>query len=120
MFFAHGTLNSRGALIAFREGLNYKVLSIHLNDNSRYVTLKVEIQSSTFILINHYAPNEEGQQVLILNEIRDILEKTELEKDTQLIWGGEFNCFFDCKTRCRLRKSKTEGTVHCQISFKDV
>ena len=97
MFFAHGTSNSRGTLIAFREGLNYKVLSSHLNDNGRYVILKVEIQSSPFILINYYAPNEEGQQVLILTEIRDILQKIELEKDTQLIWGGDFNCFFDCK-----------------------
>ena len=97
MFFAHGTSNSRGTLIAFREGLNYKVLSSHLNDNGRYVTLTVEIQSSPFILINYYAPNEEGEQVLILTEIRDILQKIELEKDTQLIWGGDFNCFFDCK-----------------------
>ena len=43
-FFAHGTSNSRGTLIAFREGLNYKVLSSHLNDNGRYVILKVEIE----------------------------------------------------------------------------
>ena len=43
MFFAHGTSNSHGALIAFREGLNLKVISSHLNDNGRYVILKVEI-----------------------------------------------------------------------------
>ena len=97
MLFAHGTSNSRGTLITFREGLIYKVLSCHLNDNGWYVILKVEIQSSPFILVNYYVPNEEGQQVLILTEIRDILQKIELEKDTQLIWGGDFNCFFDCK-----------------------
>ena len=57
----------------------------------------MEIQSSPFILINYYTPNKDGQQVLILTEIRDILQKIELEKDTQLIWGGDFNCFFDCK-----------------------
>ena len=57
--FSHDTSNSHDALIAFREGLNYKVLSSHLNDNGRYVTLKVEIQSSPFILINYSAPNEE-------------------------------------------------------------
>ena len=99
IFFAHGTSNSRGALIAiaFREGLNYKVISSHLNDSGRYVILKVEIQSSPIILINYNAPNEEGQQVQILTEIRDILEKMELEGDTQLIWGGDLNSFFDCK-----------------------
>ena len=59
-YFAHDTSNSRGALIAFREGLNLKVISSHLNDNGRYVILKVEMQSSPFILINYYAPNEEG------------------------------------------------------------
>ena len=57
----------------------------------------MEIQSSPFILINYYAPNEEGQQVQILTEISEILEKMELEEDTQLIWGGDFNSFFDCK-----------------------
>ena len=82
-FFAHGTSNS--ALIAFREGPDYKVISSHLNDNGRYVILKVEIQSSPIILINYYAPNEEGQQIQILTEISDILEKMELEEYTQLI-----------------------------------
>ena len=48
-------------------------------------------------MINYYAPNEEGQQVQILTEISDILEKMELEEDTQLIWAGDFNSIFDCK-----------------------
>ena len=33
----------------------------------------------------------------MLTEISDILAKMELEEDTQLIWGGDFNSFFDCK-----------------------
>ena len=37
----------------------------------------MELQSSPFILINYYAPNE--------------------EEDAQLICGGDFNSFFDCK-----------------------
>ena len=95
--FAHGTSNNHGALIAFREGLNFKLISSHLNDNGRYVILKVETQSKPFILINYYAQNEKGQQVQILTEINDILDKMELEEDTQLIWGGDINSFFDCK-----------------------
>ena len=86
MFFAHGTSNSRGALIAFREGLDLKVISSHLNDNGRYVILKVEIQSSPFILINYYAPNEEGQQVQILTEISEVPDKETLFLLTFLFW----------------------------------
>ena len=93
-FFAHGTSDSRSALTAFREVLNFKVISSHLNDNGRQVILKVEIQRSAFILINYYAPNEEGQHVQILTEISDILEKMELEEDTQLIWDGDLNSLF--------------------------
>ena len=110
-FFTRDTSDSRGALITFREGLNYKVLSSHLNDNGRYVTLKVEMQSSPFIFINYYAPNEWGQRILILTGFRDILEKIELEKDTQLIWGGAFNCFFDCKLDADGGNPKLK--VHC-------
>ena len=57
----------------------------------------MEIQGSLIILINYYTPNKEGKQVQILTEIRDILEKMELVEDTKLIWGGDFNSFFDCK-----------------------
>ena len=48
-------------------------------------------------MINYYAPNEDEQQVQILTENSDILEKMELEEDTQLIWDGYFTFFFDCK-----------------------
>ena len=58
--------------------------------------LKMEIQSSLFILINFYAPSE-GQYVQLLTEIRDVLEKIKLEEDAQLIWGGDFNSLFDRK-----------------------
>ena len=97
MFFARGTSNSRGTITAVREGLNFKVIFSHLNDNGRYVILKMEIHSSPLILVNYYAPKEEGQQVQILTEISNILDKMKLEEDAQLIWGGDFNSYVDCK-----------------------
>ena len=95
--FSHGFSNSRCALIAFREGPNCAILFSHLDDNVKYVILIVEIQSLPFILINYYAPNEEGQQVQLLTKIRNFLEKMELQEDTPSIWGGDFNSLIDCK-----------------------
>ena len=40
----------------------------------------------------------------------------ELEDDTQLIWCGDFNSFFDCK----LDADGTKDTIHHKISISDV
>ena len=52
VIFTYVISNAHGALIVFRERLSYEVLSSDLKNISRYVILKVEIQSSLFILIN--------------------------------------------------------------------
>ena len=83
--FLHMALQIAVMHLSLSEKDYLKVVSSHLNDDGNYVILKVEIQSSPFILINYFAPNEEGQQVQILTELSDILEKMELEEDTQLI-----------------------------------
>ena len=72
------------------------------------------------MLINYYAPNKEGQQVLIPTGIRDILEKIELEKDTQLIWGRDFNCCFDCRWRKSKLKVQSIAKLVSMISENDL
>ena len=48
IYFSHGTKSSRGALIAFRNGLEYKVLSEVCDTEGRYVIVKIEIQGALF------------------------------------------------------------------------
>ena len=53
MIFSHGTSNSRGVIAAFRQGLQYKMLSDPICDpNRRYIILNVEIQGPPHILVN--------------------------------------------------------------------
>ena len=68
-----------------------------LDQEGRYVILQAKIQDSSIILINYYAPNVEGAQITVLSEINDIINNLALEEDTTILWGGDFNSFFDVK-----------------------
>ena len=64
MFFSHGTSDSRGVLVAFKNELEHKILSPVVADSSgRYVILHIEIQGSPYVILNYYAPNVENEQL---------------------------------------------------------
>ena len=47
MIFSHGSSNQKGVLVAFRYGLEYKMLSPEVvDDEGRFITLHKEIQGS--------------------------------------------------------------------------
>ena len=47
------------------------------------------------VLINYYAPNEEKDQLKVLDDLNHILDNTDISEDTVLVWGGGFNLIFD-------------------------
>ena len=61
------------------------------------MVIETIIKGSPFILINYYAPNDENGQIQVLNEIQEQLDLLDLDQDTQIIWGGDFNVIFDTK-----------------------
>ena len=83
--------------IAFRESLDYKILSVTHDNNGRFIIIYTIIKGFPFILINYYAPNDENGQIQILSEIQEQLDILDSDQDTQIIWGGDFNVIFDTK-----------------------
>ena len=60
IILSHGSSNKKGVLIAFRYGLEYKLLSMEIVDNDgRYIILHIEIQRSPYVWINYYGLNDE-------------------------------------------------------------
>ena len=52
MIFSDGRSNSRGVIVAFRHGHEYKMLSDPICDTSRrYIILNMEIQGSLYIFV---------------------------------------------------------------------
>ena len=92
--FSHGTSNSKGVLIAFREPVNYRILSAQCDANRKYIILDLEIDNCPFILINYYALNDECQQLQVLEEISNKLDKLDFKKNTQFIREGDFSVIF--------------------------
>ena len=59
LIFSHGKSDARGVLVAFREAVDYKINSQHVDNNGRCNILNLLIDSSPVMLVNYYAPNYE-------------------------------------------------------------
>ena len=75
-------------LLAFPEGLNYRIESTFHDLEGHFLILKAIVQDSPVILINYYAPNDESSQVHVLLEINRIVTGLDLEQNTSIIGGG--------------------------------
>ena len=125
--FSHGTSDSRGVLIASREASTYKVINQYVGDGGRFIVLNTLIEDSPVVLINYYAPNEERDQLKVLNDLNHIVDNTDISEDTVLVWGGDFNLIFDIgldadggspklklKSTCKVSSVKSENDL-CDI-----
>ena len=90
IIFSHGKSDARGVLIAFHEGLKYKIIEKHIDSNGRYVVLNALIDNNPIILANYYTPCEEPDQLKVLDELNRIFDQLQVKEDTQFIWDGDF------------------------------
>ena len=67
LIFSHGESNARGVMIAVRESLDIKVISVFKDNNGCFIIMYAYVQDKPFLLVNYYAPNDEGGQVQTLS-----------------------------------------------------
>ena len=70
---------------------------ICIDDGGRFIVLNTLIEDSPVVLINYYAPNEEKDQLKVLDDLNHILDNIDISEDTVLVWGGDFNLIFDIR-----------------------
>ena len=68
------------------------------------------------VLINHYAPNEEKDQLKILDELNHILDNIDISEDTVLVWGSDFNLIFDIQLDVEGGSQKLKLKSICKVS----
>ena len=67
----------------------------HVDNNGRYIVLNLLIDGSPVILVNYYVPNNEADQVKLLNDLTHVFDELEITGNTRFLWGGDFNTIFD-------------------------
>ena len=94
MISSHGSSNSRGVAILFKNGIDCSRLII-LDLEGRYIILKACIQDKDYVLINAYAPNKDKDQVNFFTNLLSILQDENLDSVDNIILGGDLNCPLD-------------------------
>jgi exonuclease III len=104
--FSNGTFTSRGVAILLPKDLEYDILNTILDDDGRYIALKIKINNVVYGLINGYAPTSDklAEQLIWLKSITDILDNL---SDTNIIFGGDINDGLTFLDKFNLRKSWT-------------
>ena len=96
--YAHGTHNSKGVLIAFKDGINLDIQTEIVDSDGRFIIIKTIINESNVVILNYYAPNDEPSQVETLTKIDRRIRSLKLEDNTTFLFGGDL---FRHKARCR-------------------
>ena len=73
-FFSHGTNHSRGVLILVKDQLDFKLQSLKVDSQGRYVLLEALIQDSPFALLNIHVPNKCAEQCDFFNKFQRSLK----------------------------------------------
>ena len=57
--------------------------------------LNMLLNNSPVVLISYHVPNQEAEQLKVLDRLTHILDQLDIAEDTTFIWGGDFNMIFD-------------------------
>ena len=79
MISSHGSSNSRGVAILFKNGIDCSITHKIVDPEGRYIILKACIQDKDYVLINVYAPNKDKDQVNFFNNLLSILQNENLD-----------------------------------------
>ena len=95
LYFAHGRSNSCCVAICFCRDININVVKERKDSQGRILILEVSLNDSIIIFINLYNANTEIEHLKTFDALENLLEDFEILPDKNIIFGGDFNLFFD-------------------------
>ena len=101
IFFAHGSIHSRGVAILIRKSFDFKLKSTRFDAEGRYLILEATIQDVPFLLVNIYASNTTTKQSLFFQTLFELIYcEGHKEPDHKIILGGDLNATMDPDLDC--------------------
>lgn len=79
-------------MILARSDLDLKLKSMKSDEDDRSIIMEAEIQDSSFLLVNIYAPNKTPDQWSFFDNLNNNIEEYVENTERRLIVGGDLNC----------------------------
>ena len=89
--FSHGSANARGVAVLIRSSLDIVIQHEHCDSKGRLLMLNAKIKDKNYFLINLYGPNKDAEPVRFYQDLSITLRGIDLDSDSNLIVGGDFN-----------------------------
>ena len=91
-FSSHGSNHSCGVAILVHKSLDFKLISLRIDNEGRYLILEAIIQEMRFVLINIYEPNKTSNQSSYFLALSELIPVEHLrESNHKFLIGGDFN-----------------------------
>ena len=123
LFFSHGHSNFCGVAIGFLGNMNFNVLNKIQDNDGRILVLDVQVDDTTFLLINLYNANKECEQLNVLTPLCNFLNNITDLHCKNVLFGGDFNVFFDTNYETqggnpKLKKKSVAKLIHIKKCLK--
>ena len=87
-------------MVLVRSDLDFKLKSIEVDNEGRYVIIEADVQSSNFLFVNTYAPNKVQEQCRFFDNLNKAIENFVVDKENKIIIGGDFDVTLDSNLDC--------------------
>ena len=119
LFFSHGKTNFCGVAIGYYEKKSFELWSKFNDKSGRVLIPEVKIENKVLLLINVYNANTENEQLSTLSDLSNILEKISDINNTSILFGGDFNLFFEVKLETKggnsvIKKKPLAKLIHIE------
>ena len=94
--YSHGTNDSKGIIIGFRESLEITIDNEYRDNEGRYPVL-CTVQGHPVLLINFYNANDKTNKVGVLNGLSKLLQNTYMDPHYRIVFGGDMDVVFDLR-----------------------
>ena len=95
---AHGLLHWGKIIIIrrnFQRSMDIVIQHEHCDLKGRLIVLNAKIKDKNYFLINLYGPNKDAEAVRFYQDLSTTLRGIDLDSDSNVIVGGDFNCPLD-------------------------
>ena len=121
LYFSHGSNHSCGVMILVKDDLDFKLNSFSSDAKGRYIIMEAEVQGSSFLFVNIYAPNNVQDQCCFYDNLNKNIEENIIDKENRIIIGGDFNITlnpeWDCSGGNQSKKASVKHVEDLCLDF---